>query len=950
MTVAEFQALTITCAQNVDSLNKQFNAYAQLLLKLQKEDPCVKGFDEKLAQLDEAGDSLNAFGADVLNPSYKAVLTAYEELGFFDKRKPYIVDQVNLLTRTIKATVAENNKLKEGGGRKELRERYNSCTVLKDPEEKPSQEDKPADNTSSEGDNQSEDDKGSQTSGAEGGGDELGGAGAEATPSNQTSGTTVAGKSNTPQSKKSAKPNRRQQNPLGNLSSYTYNLSLYMTTPDAYSAFVASGRRDINAINNVATTAQPGTAQAIQASGAGAYLIAQSGGINNTTQKRAPGFELDYYIDNLRILSYINGKETTTSANATDVRFEIIEPYGFSFLTKLGRSRNEILKNSKLTNVKENAANMSSFKQFFILGCRFYGYNNVGNVASSSAFKAQAEVNSDAKTSGSDTALFERFYDINITSVKFRLTGRGTVYNVEGKILPEQVAFTNRYGRLNQELNVIASDVIGALTAPNITDGTPRENQIGLISVLNNQQKALLNEKKIDIANEYDIKFIGDIDDLKFAELVTDADRDKLRSDMTGRKNISDTKSPDVSIKALPNLNTRLITFRTDTPILQVISSIVAQSKFLYNAQKVVFTSDPDPQNLNEEQKEIKDEGKRIRWYNLGSIVEVKGFDTKRKDWAYKITYVIQPYETPVFDTPLARQGVPYYGPHKRYDYYFTGKNSEILKYEQQYNFSYFTVALSTRPPGEGNNFSNNPGNIPVEPQKRNNQDRTGATGEALEAQNSYLTSLYDPAAYATAKITILGDPDYLMQTQPNNISAVYDPYYGPDKFTINPNGGQVFVEVDFKEPVDYKNTDGLLSVNESIYMMPIPKQLKNEVKGVSYIVTSVASSFSRGKFEQELNCILNTFSGINNVSQNVESNRQALPNDNSVNNAETAKLKRQVKPVESVGLRPAPDYTAPLSFTPEESNITNNQVLETRTSNTNTADDDQPSPFSYGP
>ena len=36
-------------------------------------------------------------------------------------------------------------------------------------------------------------------------------------------------------------PGRRLKNPLGALSSYTYQLSLYMITPDAYDAFNAGG-------------------------------------------------------------------------------------------------------------------------------------------------------------------------------------------------------------------------------------------------------------------------------------------------------------------------------------------------------------------------------------------------------------------------------------------------------------------------------------------------------------------------------------------------------------------------------------------------------------------------------------------------------------------------------------------------------------------------------------
>jgi hypothetical protein len=91
-------------------------------------------------------------------------------------------------------------------------------------------------------------------------------------PPTSNAGTTQAGKSGTPAGKTSEqKPGKRPQNPLGNFSSYTYQLSLYMITPDAYDAFIQSGRKNINAFQDINNT------------GNGVYLIAQSGGINNTT-------------------------------------------------------------------------------------------------------------------------------------------------------------------------------------------------------------------------------------------------------------------------------------------------------------------------------------------------------------------------------------------------------------------------------------------------------------------------------------------------------------------------------------------------------------------------------------------------------------------------------------------------------------------------------------------
>ena len=64
-------------------------------------------------------------------------------------------------------------------------------------------------------------------------------------------GTTVPGKAETSSAAQPAQiPGKRTYNPLSTFSSYTYQLSLYMITPDAYDLFIASGRRDLNVMSN----------------------------------------------------------------------------------------------------------------------------------------------------------------------------------------------------------------------------------------------------------------------------------------------------------------------------------------------------------------------------------------------------------------------------------------------------------------------------------------------------------------------------------------------------------------------------------------------------------------------------------------------------------------------------------------------------------------------------
>jgi hypothetical protein len=339
-----------------------------------------------------------------------------------------------------------------------------------------------------------------------------------------------------------------------------------------------------------------------------------------------------------------------------------------------------------------------------------------------------------------------------------------------------------------------------------------------------------------------------------------------------------------VSVLAVPDTNRRTITFANDVSIMQAIGSIISQSSYLEKALTEVIKSDTEPPQPGQGPPTVKDPTPRtIKWYNLGAEVKCLGFDKIVGDFAYEITYVIQPYETPMVTSPYAGKTSKYYGAHKRYEYWFTGKNSEIIQYEQAMDNSYFLPALNPTgsPASQGGGAD-----IATVPGKRQNEDRTGKLDIGKEAQNSYLTSLYDPS-YATAKITILGDPDYLMQDSPSSINQVYRQFYGKG-FTINPNGGQVFIEIDFKEAEDYNNDDGLLTINDSILFWRYPKEVASQIKGISYMLVEVISSFSKGKFTQELDCVINQFSDITNKSDAIAAGRPSNIQENVFDNRQS--------------------------------------------------------------
>lgn len=625
------------------------------------------------------------------------------------------------------------------------------------------------------------------------------------------------------------KPGRRTKNPLSNFSSYTYQATLYMITPEAYRAYIESGRKNVNVITSTGNS--------------GSYIVAQSAGINSSNNQRATPY--DYYIDDIKIKLATSGKATSTATNVESMSFSIIEPYGFSFISELKQAASTLARTSGVQNYADL---QNPTRQFFILGIRFFGYDKNGKVvtpADLSSLGAGEEFQTSAESNG----LFERFYDIFITDMKFKIDGKSTVYQLTAAATSLTSAMGVKLGRIDPNMKILADNVEEALNGEN-----------GLMKQLTkfSEAQSKATPKGRQIPNKYSVKFIGNSDLIKNASILTEADRDKSRWRMSRAKSIVDV-NPSLEVKESPDNTKRLVTFKTDTPILQAISAIISQSSYLDAALNKLYTTNLQPNQSSDSPDVIdeSDQGGNFNWYTVGTEIKCLGYDKLVNDWAYDITYIIQPYEAPNVVTPYVNKTAGYPGPYKRYSYYFTGENSEISNFELKYDNLYFQVALA---PSEDPRTHGWGANNPTVPGKRPDEDRTGKPLFGKDAQNTALTSLYDPGAYVNAKMTILGDPDYMAQSSPSSVDQVYSQYYGIDGFTLNPNGTQCFIEVDFKEPVDYKHDKGLLDINSSILFYKYPDSVKNQVKGISFQLLTVDNVFSKGKFTQTLSLTINQF------------------------------------------------------------------------------------------
>lgn len=636
-------------------------------------------------------------------------------------------------------------------------------------------------------------------------------------------------------------PGRRLKNPLGSLSSYTYQISLYMITPDAYDAFQASGRTEINALSNA-------TGEAGEGSG-GAFLIAQSGGINNSTEKRAPGFDLDYYIDDFVLKQAINGSVTQSSTNMYSVSFNIIEPFGFSFNTKLKNASDQLQEYFNETGYAGSKSVENPSRQFFVVGIKFLGYDASGNLIDGKNEEFEGDV-LDKNASGN--SLFQTYYDIKITGIKFEINGGASRYQLQGTAIAPGSAFGVKRGRLHSAKTISGSTFDEAM-----------QGDHGLFTQINKIEAEKVERGFAEFANKFKIEYIGDgVDAIKDARLVmpTDTDKDKWCAPGGGPLNTEEANDAEAA-KITPNDAHRKIIFASDTTYLEVFDEVLKKSGYMYDALKVIYKSDAQPDVTTGEQPSSESNSStKISWYHCTPTIQKAKWDSLASDWAYETIFRIERYETPIVTSIATNPSTEYYGPHKRYEYWYTGENREILEYSQKLdNLFYNTVLANNKGGDDSGKDTGGAAQFPV-CEGPSPMPSFNSLGGGSASQNQYVTSLYAPGDYAVAKIKIMGDPDFLIQDHRGSPDDVYSRWYGSDGYRASANGGQVFIEIDFKEAVDYDNEKGVMDLNGEILFFRYPAKFEKVIKGVSYKVITIDSSFSEGKFTQTISAAINTF------------------------------------------------------------------------------------------
>ena len=403
--------------------------------------------------------------------------------------------------------------------------------------------------------------------------------------------------------------------------------------------------------------------------------------------------------------------------------------------------------------------------------------------------------------------------------------------------------FNNALGLPTYSSRRSAADTTATVANTNTTSPPPKAidaptkgaNNVfnGLTEALNQHQKELEKQFPGYVADEYVIEFADS--SLKDAK-VTKPNLNAYKN--TAGKNVNTAADKIDSTTDAVNFKSQIWEIIAGTQIVQFIDQVMRSSSYISSQQNGYYDKDskwiPNPSTGN----------KTIAWYKISVGAQALKYDQVRRDFAYRIIFTISPYAINQMISPYFNDS-KFRGAHKSYNYWFTGLNTQILSYEQEYNQAYYTT-LSGKPGALAVPLAVGRDQIKqaymATPEQRT-QGQANYTNDPADSAASFLYSVGD---FAEVRMKILGDPAWMQQGEVskgvNPRAFEYHPF-NPDG-GINYDSQQVTFTVSFNRPTDYDLATGLMKQNA-------PSGAPQET--VTFIAKSCRNVFSKGEFTQEL-------------------------------------------------------------------------------------------------
>jgi hypothetical protein len=656
-----------------------------------------------------------------------------------------------------------------------------------------------------------------------------------------------------------------QPNPLHQYANYTYNLSLHCLTQSQYNQL----------INNPSSTFKP---QKTIIGGANRY----------NGPERDSAFQEEFYFDNLKFDTVISMTQSTRGYNNYSISFTLIEPYGLTLLNRILDLAKQI--------------NMPNYVEIpYLLEIRFFGADDTGkyvNIDQHTKLLPIRIINMSIKagTKGSEYQIqavpynnLAHLQSIQTTKANYEITSRtvGEVFASGGagsSSVENQIAGYTTASRVNQQLrqtqiaaNQFAADegefqslsndttrqTPGTTAAATLPPPLPaaRITAASFTHAFNLWQKYTSDSNYQKVPDE--IAFVID-PEIAASKIVEPKQVDPGRTSVqtaNGTNPASQTTNlPATSPKPGVDFTKSIFSINAGSNINTIINNMIVNSEYI---QKQI--SDSNTQGSGSGSAGAKTAP--IKWFKITSKIELKQFDSSRNVFGKKITYYIQKYSHYNMTFPGAPKARPT-GAVKNYNYIYTGKNTDIIDFNVQFNALYVNQVMVNRAnmlalnenPGAGNAGQNNAKaetqpSFVIDPNMVNyfsgsQSYITGGFHDTSQKENAanFADSIYTAFGADLLKLDlkIIGDPQFIKQDE-----VLYSPKGNNQQLiaggSLAMDTGEIFAQVSFKTPVDIDETTGLIRSDS---------KWKDVKWSGLYKVQVVSNEFTRGKFTQTLTLI----------------------------------------------------------------------------------------------
>ena len=707
-----------------------------------------------------------------------------------------------------------------------------------------------------------------------------------------------------------------EPNILDQYASYSYNLSFYMLSRDQYARMMTTKKKNLAGFQLLMQSGGAPVAGGSLRPVDPQELQQAADGVSPEIQQPSLGrnqyFPLDFYMDDLRFV-VLGTKGSGGSYNiAKQVDFKIFEPNGISLIPNLYRATQQMIAMQGLTVDRANYLN-----QIYLLVIRFYGYDENGTLVQAGK-TGQDSLGSDAfaisekfipirlknikyKIAGKVTE-----YEVSAVAapVDINLGVRGVIptnFEIPAATLkdlfsgneqltaaarqpnqsdggrqsqpdttPQDTAprtgttFAQRQAAAAERVQAARREQLGLTSTPAVTAGnSPTQSTApskanaapspklvaGVMTAMNEFQRQLVNDGVYEVADEYVMEFTDNI--LAEATVQPPENTDKKSRPSPPVENARDallqrTQSVDTAAKTTAAT--------AGMSLVQFIDQYTRSSSYITSQQTRIPKTDAQGKTTYIVQPVRA--GQILAWYRIGVQATPLKYDPKRNDYAYRITYQLNPYKINALDSEFF-PNPPFQGVHKQYNYWFTGENTSILRYEQEINNQYFiTVNAGLTPQQTFNETTDVREYIKRVYQARSAESSQGIQGLANDPAANAADYLFSPADFKSIKMEIVGDPAWITQGEVwegcAGLRFNYEPFL-PDG-TINYDAQEQLFEVRFNMPQDYDLNTGLMDIQRTAGNGTSVSDRPDEpTQSNIYKMKTITNKFSRGQFTQEI-------------------------------------------------------------------------------------------------